>query len=102
MRNETCAYETAVAAARRSGNWNEELEEHYRDCPSCREAGQVSEWVSSLAIPLNKTPLPDPDLLWIRARISAREKAANRLLWTSTFRQTVQHGFVSAGAAWLV
>jgi hypothetical protein len=87
MRSETCPYESAAIKACRSGDWDPELLKHYQNCPACREAERASEWVRAAAVDDEVFPLPDPDLLWIRATIAARERQESRVLWLKTFRK---------------
>ena len=56
----------------------------------------------NLADVLDDTPLPDPDVLWIRARIAAREAAELQALRTSTRRQALRYGLPVASMAWFV
>ena len=102
MRNETCPRENEVLKACRSGKWRPDLLRHYEGCVSCQEAERTSEWIRSAAIEEAAFPLPDPDVLWIQARIAARELDANRTLWISTFRKTLVFGSLSAAATALV
>jgi hypothetical protein len=46
--------------------------------------------------------LPDPDVLWLRGQLEARQDAAARALWLSTLRVVLRCAGVLAGAAWLV
>jgi hypothetical protein len=46
--------------------------------------------------------LPDPDLLWMRAEILAREEAVLRALRDATLLGTLRYGLVAAGGAWLL
>ena len=63
---------------------------------------EVASWMRSVGTLATTTPLPDPDVLWLRAQIAARQEAAARALWMSTLRQVLRYGAVCAGAAWLM
>ena len=54
-----------------------------------------------LAQPLAEFPLPDPDLIWLRARILARAQEAERELWRTTYRKMLHYGLIAGGLAWL-
>jgi hypothetical protein len=89
MQSETCPYESAAVKACRSGDWDPDLLKHYQDCPACHEAERASEWVRAASIDDAVFPLPDPDLLWMRATIAAREQQESRVLWLKTLRKTL-------------
>jgi len=98
MRNETCLHESEVLKACRSGEWRPDLLRHYEACAGCQEAERTAYWIRAAAIEEGAFPLPDPDILWIQARIVARERDASRILWISTFRKTLVFGSLSAAA----
>jgi hypothetical protein len=102
MPNDACAFEAAVHAARRSGRWEPELLEHLRECPVCTEVSEVSGWIQGLGPQPNAPALPDPDVIWVRARISASADAAARALRVATLRKTLRYGVPCAAAAWLL
>ena len=86
MKNKPCLYEDAVAAAARSGEWSAELGAHRDGCLSCAEVTLVVAALASDAEELSEgsPPLPDPGLIWLRARIAARErKVKNATRWIS-------------------
>jgi Flp pilus assembly protein TadB len=68
------------------------------DMHEAAEVAAVSEWLASLASLRNAPALPDPDWLWARAQISAREEASARALRRSMLRYIA----LSAGAACLL
>ncbi len=83
MSHTSCSEESAVARAIRSGEWNESLEAHVRSCGTCRSVRQAAQWMQALAPAPQlgapeQTNLPDPQVLWLRAQISARQAAAER------------------------
>jgi hypothetical protein len=102
MPNETCPYEALVSAARRSGRWDADLSKHLEQCPICTEASEVSDSIRGLGPLPSMRALPDPDWLWVRAQIEARQDAAARALRKWTLRQTLRYGLLCAGAAWLL
>ncbi|MEJ1966693.1 MAG: hypothetical protein WDO56_36190 [Gammaproteobacteria bacterium] len=70
-------------------------------CPVCKEISEVSDCIRNLGDLPNARALPDPDWLWVRARISARQDAAAKSLRMWALRQTLRYGLLSAGAVWL-
>ncbi len=62
----------------------------------------VEQQVRSLgSLPHAPAP-PDPDLLWMRAQILAREDAALKALRNATLARALRYGLVAAGGAWLL
>ncbi len=83
-----CRYEAEIAAAARGGNWTETLRDHAASCLICAETAVV---VAALAEDVgvlmgDDIPLPDPRMIWIRSRLTARQErslAATRVItWT--------------------
>ncbi len=68
------------------------------DAQEAAEVAAVSEWLKRSGSHADAPPLPDPDWLWARAQISAREEATARALRMMVLR----YGACSAGAAWLL
>jgi DNA-binding transcriptional LysR family regulator len=82
MSHRSCAQETAVARAVRTGTWNEALQAHVRDCATCRSVQEAARWmqgVASQASAQAEHDLPDPQILWLRAQLSERQAAAERV-----------------------
>lgn len=103
MQRETCPYEKAVLRARYSGEWDWELLKHYQNCPLCHEAERTSEWIRAAAVvDVSAVPLPDPDLLWIRAKLAIREQEESRALWLATFGKTLAISPLCAAAGALL
>lgn len=102
MQSETCPYEKAVLKACRSGEWDRELLKHYQNCSVCHEAESAAEWVRAAAVNVAAVPLPDPDLLWIRAKLGTREQEESRALWLATFRKTLAISPFCAAAVALI
>ena len=75
-----CPYEDAVAAAARSGEWSPELSVHRNECLSCAEVTLVAAALTADAdeLAVAAPPLPDPGMIWLRARLAARERKFHR------------------------
>ena len=82
MMVDACAHGESVAHAARTGRWNTELAAHVAKCASCRESRRVIRWMAELAEAMNArtTPLPDPGLIWLTARIRKRSEESWRTL----------------------
>ena len=75
-----CPYEDAVASAARSGDWSPELSVHRNECLSCAEVTLVAAALAADADELAVTapPLPDPGMIWLRARLASRQQEFHR------------------------
>ena len=100
MRSEICPHEASALAARRSANPDAEPLEHLRQCPLCREMAEVSDQIHKLGDLPNAPALPDPDRLWLLARIAAHQGHALRALRMRALHRVLEYGLLSAGAAW--
>jgi hypothetical protein len=63
---------------------------------------EVAAWIRSLGPKPRAAALPDPDWIWLRARIAAREEAEARALRASTLRRTLLYGIPTALVVWLL
>jgi len=75
-----CPHEEAVSAAARSGDWNPELRLHRDGCLTCAELTVVVAALAADAEELmdDRRALPDPGVIWLRARLANREKRFHR------------------------
>lgn len=87
MKHECCPFESAVAAASRSGEWSPELRAHRDGCMTCAELTLVTAALALDAETLldDSVPLPDPGVIWLRARLQEREhnlhRATRAIVW---------------------
>lgn len=108
MSHTRCSEESAVARAIRSCEWNESLEAHVRSCGICRGVRQATQWMQALAPApqlgaLERTNLPEPQVLWLRAQISERQAAAERAHRILQWVEVVCAMVICAGLGiWLV
>jgi hypothetical protein len=71
MKHMTCPKEVDVLRAAFTDKWEESLRAHVVGCTFCEEIVQVSRWMLSLAQSSETdVRLPDPILVWRRARLS--------------------------------
>jgi len=66
-----------------------------------QEDGAAEQHLRSLGSLPAAPALPDPDLLWMRAQILAREEATLKALRNATLARALRYGVVAAGSAWL-
>ena len=87
MKSILCDYEDVVAKAARHGGLDESLDEslgeslgaHLDSCEHCREIAAATGWMATLAGDARSDPaLPDPGLIWLRARIEEIQQADER------------------------
>lgn len=87
MKNRSCTHEDAVAAAARTGEWTPELRAHRDGCMTCAELTLVVAAMAADAEGLSNlnSPLPDPGVIWLRARLAEREhtfrRATRAIVW---------------------
>jgi hypothetical protein len=75
-----CSHEEAVAAAARTGDWSPELRAHRDGCMTCAELTLVVAALAADAEELMDDPraVPDPGVIWLRARLANRENKYHR------------------------
>lgn len=108
MKNTTCAHEDAVTAAARSGDWTSELMAHRDGCMACAELTLVVAAMAADAEELLDLadPLPDPGVIWLRARLAEREnnfrRATRAIVWVqrATIAVVVAVGLAFAPGLW--
>ncbi len=74
-----CPQEARVLRAARTGQWDDALEAHAAACPACGEAALVSGSLRTFALETeNRNRLPDPYLVWLKAKLTERQVASQR------------------------
>jgi predicted anti-sigma-YlaC factor YlaD len=104
MKNQSCPHEEAVAAAARSGEWSDELRDHRDGCLICAELTLVVAALAGDAENLEQAApaLPDPSLIWLRARLSARRREVHRATrWILLVQRATLAVAVAVGLAFL-
>lgn len=86
MKQERCAFEETIAAAGRSGQWNDKLLAHVADCRVCGEVALVSSYLCESSDAASASAeLPDPGIIWSKLqtvrRAEAMERALRPILW---------------------
>jgi hypothetical protein len=108
MKHPCCVHEDAVAVAAKSGEWTPELQAHRDGCMICAELTLVVAAMTADAedlLNLSK-PLPDPGVIWLRARLAEREdnfrRATRPIVWAqrATIAVVVAVGLAFAPGLW--
>ncbi len=74
-----CPQEASVSRAARTGEWDDALEAHAAACPVCGEVALVSNSLRTIALETdNYKPLPDPYLVWLKAKLTERQVSSQR------------------------
>ena len=95
MTDDVCRREADV----RKGSWSDELRAHAESCPDCAAAAAVSPWMASFAaMPDREHPLPDPSVVWLKARLLRATVAAERAARPMTVAQ--MSAYVGVAACW--
>ena len=81
MKQALCPNEADVLRAAREDEWNESLRAHAAECARCRNLAQVATFMNKLgAAEDRQAPLPDPELVWLKAQVLARQARKERAL----------------------
>jgi hypothetical protein len=66
------------------------------------DVADVARLVRGLGAVPGVPPLPDADVLWLRAQVAACQEAEARALWRAALRQALRCAGVAAAGAWLL
>ena len=81
MKQASCPHEADVLKAARADEWNESLRDHAEECARCRDLLQVATFMKKLdAAEEKQARLPDPELVWLKAQVLARQAQKDRAL----------------------
>lgn len=75
MIRHSCEREDQTVAAVLSGTADHEITFHAQQCPACSEVLLVAGFLQESDADSERTPLPDPGLIWRRARFRATQDA---------------------------
>lgn len=79
MNRRNCRRLESILEAHRADSWSEENRQHLQNCPVCSDAVRVEHGLSRLGADLpSLADLPDPTLIWWRARQSTRTYSVQR------------------------
>ena len=110
MKQIGCDQEAAVSRAARTGQWDKPLKAHVAGCAVCGEVALTSQWLLSLAeLPdprrEGSAALPEPGLVWWRAQLAHKQRAAERahrkLQWIESVALIMILLGVAGGFEWI-
>lgn len=80
--DDPCPGAESVFEAARAGRSSDELTAHVARCDSCGESSTAIRWMIELGrtVDSGTGPLPDPGLIWLKARIRKRSEESWRTL----------------------
>ncbi|HKS24031.1 MAG TPA: hypothetical protein VJZ76_14605 [Thermoanaerobaculia bacterium] len=103
MNDDTCPFEPNVIDAAASGQWTESLRAHAASCPDCAAAAEVAPWMVSFAKHDDREHiLPDPSVLWLKAKLLGTAAAVERASLPITRVQIAAYLIIAAGWATLL
>ena len=92
-----CAFEPNVIDAATTGDWSESLRAHIASCESCAAAAEVAPWMASFSgIDEREHILPDPAVLWLKARLLQSKAAVERASLPITRLQIAAYLIIAA------
>ena len=95
-----CRFESAVLEASREDRWTDELRRHAAQCGDCAAALAVAPWMSRFArISDREHILPDPSVVWLKARLFQGTVEANRASRPLDVMQMLAYLVVAGGWA---
>ncbi len=95
-----CPREESVLHAARAGRWSDGLTAHLGRCDSCREASTAIRWMVELGqtVGSGRALLPDPRLIWLKARIRKRSEES----WCALLPILIASGASAIGLGMIV
>jgi len=100
---DSCPFEPNVIDAAASGAWTESLRAHAASCPDCAAAAEVGPWMASFAKQDDREHiLPDPAVLWLKAKLLGSSAAVDRAVLPITRVQVAAYLIIAAGWAALL
>jgi len=93
-----CSHERDVLRAARDDRWNEALRSHLLECDECAATASVAPWMTRFSkISDREHPLPDPQLVYLKAQLLQASSDAARVARPMTFVQIVAYLVVAGG-----
>ena len=95
-----CRFETNVIDAVTSGSWTESLRAHAASCADCAAAAEIAPWMTRFAgLDERQHILPDPAVLWLKAKLLQSSAAVERAGLPITRLQIAAYLIIAAGWA---
>ena len=101
--SESCRFEPQIIRAAEEDRWTDALRDHLADCDDCSAAMAVAPWLDRFAkISDREHILPDPSVVWLKARLLQGAAEATRVSRPLDFVQMVAYIAVAGGWAGLL
>jgi hypothetical protein len=101
--NESCIHEPQVRHAAIEDRWTDALRQHLKECAECSVAAAVTPFMTAFARPeARRRPLPDPAVIWLKARLWRGTAVAERAARPLNIIQMISYGVIAAGWAGLM
>jgi len=101
--SEACRYEADVIYAAANDAWSESLRAHVASCEECAATAAVGPWMSGFArIDERERPLPDPAVLWLKAKLMQGSNTMERATQPITRLQIAAYLVIASGWAALL
>lgn len=95
-----CRFEADVLRAAREDRWSDNLRGHLAECDECAMTASVAPWMTSFArIGDREHRLPDPSIVWLKAKLMQGTVDAARASRPLTIAQLVSYLVVAGGWA---
>jgi len=101
--SDACRYEADAVYAAANEAWSESLREHVAGCEECAAAVAVAPWMQQFGrIDERQKPLPDPAVLYLKAKLMQANRAADRATLPITRLQIAAYLIIAGGWAGLL
>jgi hypothetical protein len=101
--SDVCTYEPDVIRAAAENRWTDALRAHVAGCFECEGAAAVAPWMTSFArISDREHILPDPSVVWLKAKLMQGTVDAGRAARPLDVAQLLAYVVVAGGWAGLV
>jgi hypothetical protein len=92
-----CRFEPNVIDAAKNDAWSESLRAHVASCDDCTAAAEVAPWMSRFAdLDEREHILPDPAVLWLKAKLLQSNAAVERAARPITQLQIAAYLIIAA------
>ena len=99
----SCSYETNVLRAAHDDEWSDSVRRHLLECDDCVATAAVAPWMSRFAkISDREHRLPDPQIVWLKAKVLQGTVDAARVARPMTIVQLFAYLVVAGGWAALL
>jgi hypothetical protein len=98
--SEPCRFEPQILRAAQEDRWTDALRAHLGECDSCVAAMSVAPWMTSFARMSDREHiLPDPSLVWLKAKLLQNTVEVNRISRPLDVAQMIAYTIIAAGWA---